>query len=173
MTNITTTHWFYGKKVIPFWCFKRSVVRQFFFIVFSIRSSNRRKQLCYNHVDVLFYVCLLHLSLQLLVKVSHHWEKLTTTKHFLASLSLTEQCDDLTADPESCTKFIRCISDIRIRFTCPPGTAWENSLKTCVYTEQVEGCQRVQQKRVIGNFILCMRLFLRIFILKHILNRYN
>lgn len=65
-----------------------------------------------------------------------------------------EQCEDLVADGESCTTFIRCVGDIRIRFTCPPGTAWENSLKTCVYTEQVEGCRRVQQKRVFGNFIL-------------------
>jgi hypothetical protein len=41
-----------------------------------------------------------------------------------------------------------------MRFTCPPGTAWEESVKTCVGIEQVEACQRVKQQRKIGNDLL-------------------
>lgn len=66
---------------------------------------------------------------------------------------LLEQCEDFAADQDSCTKFIRCFGNIRIRFTCAPGTAWEDSLKTCIWTEQVEGCQRVKQQRILGNSI--------------------
>ena len=62
-----------------------------------------------------------------------------------------EACEDYVADSESCTKFVRCFANIRMRFTCPPGTAWEDSLKTCARTEQVEACQRTRQQRKTGN----------------------
>ncbi|CAF3717646.1 unnamed protein product [Rotaria socialis] len=57
-------------------------------------------------------------------------------------------CEDFSADAGSCTKFIRCFHNIRIRFTCPSGTAWEESLRTCLSTEYVERCQKINQKRI-------------------------
>ncbi|CAF1035730.1 unnamed protein product [Adineta ricciae] len=69
----------------------------------------------------------------------------------LATIGLTvlgqQACEDFAPDANNCTKFIRCFGNIRIRFTCAAGTAWENSLKTCVWTEQVEACKRVHQQR--------------------------
>ncbi|CAF0950672.1 unnamed protein product [Rotaria sordida] len=56
-------------------------------------------------------------------------------------------CQDFSADEGNCTKFIRCFQHLRIRFTCAPGTAWEDSLKTCVWLEQVEACQQVKKQR--------------------------
>ncbi|CAM4790945.1 unnamed protein product [Rotaria magnacalcarata] len=58
-------------------------------------------------------------------------------------------CEDFSADTGSCTKFIRCFYNIRIRFTCPSGTAWEESLRTCLSTEYVEKCQKINQQRVL------------------------
>ncbi|CAF5192579.1 unnamed protein product, partial [Rotaria magnacalcarata] len=58
-------------------------------------------------------------------------------------------CEDFSADTGSCTKFIRCFHNIRIRFTCPSGTAWEESLRTCLSTEYVEKCQKINQQRVL------------------------
>jgi hypothetical protein len=71
---------------------------------------------------------------------------------------LIEACEDFVADEESCTKFVRCFGNIRIRFTCPPGTAWDSSIKTCIWIEQVEGCQRTKQQRKFGNYFLCFSL---------------
>ncbi|CAF1550461.1 unnamed protein product [Rotaria sp. Silwood1] len=48
-------------------------------------------------------------------------------------------CEDFSAD-QDCTKFIRCFHNLRIKFTCPPGTAWEDTLKTCAWKEYVESC---------------------------------
>ncbi|CAF0902610.1 unnamed protein product [Rotaria sordida] len=48
-------------------------------------------------------------------------------------------CEDFSAD-QDCTKFIRCFHNLRIKFTCPSGTAWEDSLKTCAWKEYVESC---------------------------------
>ncbi|CAF2052537.1 unnamed protein product [Rotaria magnacalcarata] len=59
-------------------------------------------------------------------------------------------CEDFSADTGSCTKFIRCFHNIRIRFTCPSGTAWEESLRTCLSTEYVEKCQKINQQRVLN-----------------------
>lgn len=70
---------------------------------------------------------------------------------------LKEQCEDFAADEGSCTKFVRCFGDIRVRFTCPSGTAWEDSLKTCVWTEEIETCQRAKQQRRLGLFVFSFR----------------
>ena len=70
-----------------------------------------------------------------------------------------ESCEDFSADDEDCTKFVRCFSNLRIRFTCPPGTAWEDSLKTCVWIEQVESCNEIKERRSLGNSFLCFLIF--------------
>ncbi len=66
---------------------------------------------------------------------------------------LLDSCEDFSPDPANCAKFIRCFYNLRIRFTCPPGTAWENTLKTCVWREYVEACdgQRQVKQRTLGN----------------------
>jgi hypothetical protein len=71
-----------------------------------------------------------------------------------------EKCEDFSADAENCTKFIRCFHNLRIKFTCGPGTAWENTLKTCVWKEYVESCgaTRSVKQRVLGNELLCSRI---------------
>ncbi|CAF3682265.1 unnamed protein product [Adineta steineri] len=58
----------------------------------------------------------------------------------IIAVNSQSSCVDFSADPADCTKFIRCFHNLRIRFTCPPGTAWEDSLKTCVWKEYVEAC---------------------------------
>ncbi|CAF1175475.1 unnamed protein product [Rotaria magnacalcarata] len=64
--------------------------------------------------------------------------------YFFTSFIITvfgqETCKDYSPDPANCTKFIRCFHNLRIKFTCPPDTAWEDSLKTCVWKEYVEAC---------------------------------
>jgi hypothetical protein len=57
-----------------------------------------------------------------------------------------ETCEDFSSDPSNCTMFIRCFFNLRIKFTCPIGTAWEMSLKTCVWKEYVESCQTLTRK---------------------------
>jgi hypothetical protein len=78
---------------------------------------------------------------------SHQFIILCTFATFINAVISQQPCEDFTADQESCTKFIRCFGNIRIRFTCPPGTAWEDSLNTCVWIEQVQGCKRTNQQR--------------------------
>ncbi|CAF4064985.1 unnamed protein product [Adineta steineri] len=59
-----------------------------------------------------------------------------------------QACEDFAVDETDCTKFIRCFDNVRIRFTCTAGTAWEDSIKTCVSKEQVQACkQQVKQQR--------------------------
>lgn len=65
-------------------------------------------------------------------------------------ISVIEGCIDFSADGGNCTKFIRCFYNLRILFTCPPGTAWEDSLKTCVWANAVAACNTVQKQRKIG-----------------------
>ncbi|UJR26457.1 hypothetical protein I4U23_007787 [Adineta vaga] len=62
-----------------------------------------------------------------------------------------QACEDFVADANNCKKFVRCFGNVRIRFTCAAGTAWEDSLKTCIWVEQVEACKRVQQQRKIDT----------------------
>lgn len=64
------------------------------------------------------------------------------------------KCEDYSPDPNNCAKFIRCFYNLRIRFTCPSGTAWEDSLKTCVWREYVEACDERQQikQRQLGKY---------------------
>jgi hypothetical protein len=77
------------------------------------------------------------------------WLSVDERRQFLS----LESCEDFSPDQENCTKFIRCFYNLRIKFTCPPGTAWENSLKTCVWKEYVEACngQRQANQRNLGN----------------------
>ena len=63
-----------------------------------------------------------------------------------------ERCEDYGADQGNCTKFIRCYDTFRIKFTCPSGTAWEKSLKTCVQADLVESCKQIQQHRRLGEW---------------------
>ncbi|CAF2480711.1 unnamed protein product [Rotaria sp. Silwood2] len=77
----------------------------------------------------------------------HQYIILSTLATLFISVIGQKACQDFSADEESCTKFIRCFQNLRIRFTCAPGTAWEDSLKTCVWIEQVEGCKKVKQQR--------------------------
>lgn len=64
-----------------------------------------------------------------------------------------KKCEDFSADAQNCTKFIRCFHNLRIKFTCGPGTAWEDTLKTCVWKEYVESCgdTRSVKQRVLGD----------------------
>ncbi|CAF1628166.1 unnamed protein product, partial [Adineta ricciae] len=67
----------------------------------------------------------------------------------LIVVSGQSSCQDYSADSGDCTKFIRCFHNLRIKFTCPSGTAWENSLKTCVWKEYVESCGAQRQAKQI------------------------
>ena len=63
-----------------------------------------------------------------------------------------EACQDYAADQNNCTKFTRCFHNLRIIFTCPSGSAWEDSLKTCVHSNHVDACKLVhQEKRKLGK----------------------
>jgi hypothetical protein len=91
----------------------------------------------------------------LLVNVSYYKKEIFNRKNsFFLSI---EECEDYVADEENCAKFIRCFGNIRIKFTCTPGTTWDDSIKTCVYAENVEGCQRVKQQRKLGNYFFCFQ----------------
>jgi len=70
-----------------------------------------------------------------------------------------EECEDYVADEENCTKFIRCFGNIQVKFTCAPGTIWEDSVKTCIWAEKTEECQRVKQQRKLGNYFLLLSRF--------------
>ncbi|CAF1195303.1 unnamed protein product [Didymodactylos carnosus] len=54
-------------------------------------------------------------------------------------MSSYQKCEDFSPDTD-CTKFIRCFHNLRVKFTCADGTAWEKDLKTCVHKEWVESC---------------------------------
>jgi len=86
-----------------------------------------------------------------LVNVSYYYKKNILIERIFLSI---EQCEDYVADQSDCTKFLRCFENIRIRFTCPSGTAWEEQVKRCVRKEQVQGCQQVKQQRKLGNYSL-------------------
>lgn len=62
-----------------------------------------------------------------------------------------EECKDFSAVHGNCRKFIRCVENIRIRFTCPQGTGWEASIKTCMPKELVASCKKDVQQRKLGN----------------------
>jgi hypothetical protein len=93
---------------------------------------------------------LVRLLLLLTDNVSNYRLRLFTDERKILSV---ETCEDFSADQENCSKFIRCFYNLRIKFTCPPGTAWENSLKTCVLKEYVEACngQSQAKQRNLGN----------------------
>ena len=64
-------------------------------------------------------------------------------------------CQDYAADQNNCTKFTRCFHNLRIVFTCPAGSAWEDSLKTCVHSTYVDACKLVHhQKRKLGKSLV-------------------
>lgn len=75
---------------------------------------------------------------------------------------LIESCTDLSPDPADCTRFVRCFHNIRVRFRCPRGTAWEDSLKTCIWKEYAEGCNQPSQvnQRNISMLFLIELVFL-------------
>ena len=96
----------------------------------------------------LFSVCAFS---QALLKVNH--DSMIDTVHRYAQSPLILECEDFSADSNDCTKFFRCFKNIRIRFTCPPDSAWEESLTTCVGKNLVEACRQVKLPRRLGKFI--------------------
>ena len=51
------------------------------------------------------------------------------------------------ADPNDCTKFYRCVPNPgspnyfdQYSFECPPGTAFDDRIKTCYFISAVPGC---------------------------------
>ncbi|CAF1436970.1 unnamed protein product, partial [Didymodactylos carnosus] len=67
-----------------------------------------------------------------------------------------QQCEDFSADGD-CRKFIRCFSNLRVKFTCGIGTAWDKNLKTCVHREWVESCSakaRAADEDALSNLTL-------------------
>jgi hypothetical protein len=41
------------------------------------------------------------------------------------------QSDGIFGDPSNCAYFIQCAGGTTFRETCAPGTAWDESIKTC------------------------------------------
>ncbi|XP_044016621.1 mucin-5AC-like isoform X2 [Aphidius gifuensis] len=58
-------------------------------------------------------------------------------------------------NPSNCRKFIRCVGVnkgfIKYDFDCGPGTAWDQSLLTCNYIDQVESCKSSGNPSDSGN----------------------
>ena len=121
----------------------------FRYLVIRIKQKQSDTMLLsYRHIILYFFTTLI---ITVIGQSKHD-----CTRQCIAYISFIEKCEDYSPDPANCEKFIRCFHNLRIKFNCPPDTAWEDSLKTCVWKEYVEACnvKNLANQRNLGRFIV-------------------